>query len=360
MHMDETTAGKILSDRGLKAFIPLNLVAHRAGCDVWRSKLFTPYGDAEAEIQIYPLKQDPVTVVDMEEEAGALERSASRALAHEIRDEEYGILVTCARKDEAILKRYFSKGIPEERSLTYHPQLDRILGGDYFHQLKGHWLKACLSSQSRATEIHELLGAAASGYSKAPDWDGKLESPFPVILAMLSIPAVDLPGAPPEYREMALTQLVISSPEPVEVAPPENLTGTMAFCRQLFGTIGATHRAGLGFSRDAGCCLRPEFLIADGSLSDSYFLSSLERAEDPEDIRLRDLWNALLVTCEFSNGELGFTSELIKTALAQYTRQKKLAPEVVDLVRTAAKGLEGNDVTPLQMLVQTCFRIGND
>ncbi len=357
MPINEAQARKLLSDRDLEELLPLVLVAHRQGCAVWSAKLFTPYGDARAEIQIYPLREDPVTVVDMEEEITALERSPSRALVHEVRDNECGILVTCSRKDEEFFNRFFEVDVPEKRSITYHPQLDRILGGDYFHQLNGHWLKACISSIPRAMATRDLLKTAAKSYAEAPDWNKKLKDPLPQILAVLSIPPVDLPGTPPEYKEWALTQLVVSAPESVQVAPPQGRVQVMAFCRQVFGLIESAHRAGISFSRDAGCCLRPEFLIADGSLSDVYFLSSLGATADPHELMLRDLGNALLVSCEFTDGDAGFTAELLALACSQYTRQQKLPQRVFDMVRASAEGLARGDSDPMVALVKTCFRI---
>jgi hypothetical protein len=356
---DEKVAAQLLTDRGLGDLLPVHRLARRPGCTLWKAELFSPYGDAAAEIQIYPLGESPVSVVDMEEEITALlEDSAERVLAHKVRDEQWGILVTCGRKDAPVFRRFFKEGLPKERTLTYHPQLDRILGGDYFRDLNGRWIKACLSSIARAMEIRDLVEAAEAAYAAAPAWEGKLERPLPALYAILEIPALELPGAPEAYNELAMMQFGIATPEPVEAQPPVGREQLVSFARQLFGLLAAEHRESICFSRDAGSCLRPEFLLADGSLSDVYFLCKPEPGKALKSIMDRDIWNALTVTCELARRDIEMSSELLSVALTQYIRQG-VTREVSEFVRAAAEGHAQGDTESLTALLKMCFRIAS-
>jgi len=170
--MDQTSAESILAEHGLADLLPARLVARRRACTVWQLGLFAPYGDAPAEVQIYELREDPVSVVDFEEEVTAIGDSSERALVRELRDSDWGILVTCDRKDEALFRRFFQEGIPKERTIAYHPQLDRILGEDLFRQVEGRWVKTCMASLTRAMQLRDLVQAAEAAYQASDAWDG--------------------------------------------------------------------------------------------------------------------------------------------------------------------------------------------
>src|SRR5271165_3347559 len=185
--MDRAAAEKLLAEHGLAELLPATLIASRPGCTVWQLSLFSPYGDATAEVQIYPLAEDPASVADLEEEITAVEDSSDRALARELRDSNWGILVICRRADQASFQRFFQEGIPKERTIAYHPQLDRILGEDHFFQENGRWIKRCLVSLPRAMQVRDLVHAAEAAYKAAGEWEGKLERQFPVLYAILQL-----------------------------------------------------------------------------------------------------------------------------------------------------------------------------
>ncbi len=347
--MDQAAAEKILAAHGLAALLPAQLVARRRACTVWQLGLFSPYGDARAEVQIYPLGEDPVSVTDLEEEITALEDSSERALVHELRDFDWGILVICGRQDAALFQKFFQEGLPKEHAIGYHPQLDRILGEDLFRQVEGRWIKTCLASMSRAMQLRDLLHLAEADYHAADAWDRKLERPFPVLYAILQVP-LQLPEAPPEYNELAQMVFGISTPEPVEIAPPLERESLAVFAKQLFGAIAALHSAGIGFSRDAGSCLRPEFLAADGSLLDVYFLCKPEQEEGLKSVMDRDNWNALDVLCRLCGDNAPLTAEMIAIAIRSYSGRSELRLAEHRLIHSAAADFARGDLDSLRAL----------
>jgi hypothetical protein len=353
--MDQTAAERILVEHGLADLLPVRFVARRRACTVWQLGLFAPYGDAPAEVQIYELREDPVSVVDFEEEITALGDSSERALVRELRDSDWGILVTCDRKHEALFQRFFQEGIPKERTVAYHPQLDRILGEDLVQQVEGHWLKTCMASLTRAMQLRDLVQAAEAAYQAADPWDGKLQRPFPLLFAILQVP-LQFPGVPPEYNELAQIVFRITTPEPVEITPPLERESKVRFVRQLFGAIAALHSARICFSRDAGSCLRPEFLAADGSLLDIYFLCKPENEEALKDTMDRDNLNALNVICELCGEDATLTGEMITIAVRSYTGRSQLRPAEQQLIRSAADDVQKGDVDSIHALSKVLFR----
>jgi hypothetical protein len=352
--MDQTSAESILAEHGLADLLPARLVARRRACTVWQLGLFAPYGDAPAEVQIYELREDPVSVVDFEEEVTAIGDSSERALVRELRDSDWGILVTCDRKDEALFRRFFQEGIPKERTIAYHPQLDRILGEDLFRQVEGRWVKTCMASLTRAMQLRDLVQAAEAAYQASDAWDGKLERPLPVPYAILQVP-FQFPEAPPEYNELAQIIFGITTPESVEVAPPVERESKVAFVRQLFGAIAALHSARICFSRDAGSCLRPEFLAADGSLLDVYFLCKPENEEALRSTMDRDNWNALDVICGLCGEDAALAAEMITIAIRSYTGRSELRSAEQQLIHSAANDVPQGNLDSLRALSKVLF-----
>ena len=346
---------QLLRAHGLSDLLPVHWVARRPGCIVLGARLLTASGDADAQVQLYNFRDEPEAIVDFEEEITLLTSGSGsgRALAQEVRDQEWGILITCMAEDSAILERFFNEPEAERPAITYHSQLDRILGGDYFHQLQEKWLKACLASVERALQIRDLLDQARKAYERAPGWPGKLDSPLPRLLAILQIPAIPLEGAPASYRELALIQSVIDSPEVLEMVPAEGETELATYARQLFKFLRSQHRSGICFSRDAGCCLRPEFLLRSGALTDAYFIARPESPALLERSRERDLWNALMVMCEMAKGDARIAGVALSQAITSYTGKTKLSKEVDALVQNAAEKFVTGNPKALESLLTT-------
>lgn len=357
--MEREAAEKILAEHGMEGLLPARLLARRRACTVWELGLCTPYGDGKAEAQIYLLREDPASVADLEEEITALEDSCERALIRHLRDSDRGILVTCSRQDSALFQRFFQEGIPKEHTIAYHPQLDRILGEDLFRQVEGRWIKTCIASVPRAMALRDLLQAAEAAYASAGAWEGKLERPFPLLYAIVQLP-FQFPGTPPEYKELAQIAFGIRSPEPLEAVPPAERESIAAFARQLFATIAALHSARICFSRDAGSCLRPEFLAADGSLLDVYFLCKPEQEDTLRNTMNRDNWNALDVIGGLCSGDELLAAETIATAIRSYTRRSDLRPAEQQLIRSAAKDLARGNLDSVRAFSRALFSRSED
>jgi hypothetical protein len=346
---DAEQVKEILERHGMSQLWPVQLVARRLGCTVWRTRLYRKYGDANVQVQIYSFLDEPESIVDYAEEITALtsESESATSLVRDERDDDWGILVTCDQRDQAIVERALREHA-EQEGPAYHPQLDRILGGDYFHELNGRWLKACLSSTQRAMLIKDLLEKATTAYDEGPDWPGKLQTPLPGLLVVLNIPAIPLEGPPDSYKDLALSHFVIESPEVIERLPAEG-NGLKLFARQLFGFLGIEHRSGIGFCRDAGCCLRPEFLLRSGALTDVYFMVDLNTLDAPDEIKARDLLNTLLVTCEMTNDrELAIAA--LKEAASGYKATPRLDSDLERLTENAAEGFLGGNLQTIQAL----------
>ena len=355
--LNKSEVEQLLTGRGLAALLPVRRAGRRLGCTVWDARLLTPYGDADSQIQVYLLGRQPESVVDLEEEITALtDAASSRTLVREIRDEEWVILITTMPGDAAIFERFFEEGVPASPAITYHPQLDRILGGDYFHQLQQHWLKACIAPIDRAMEINALLTEAQNAYKEGPDWPGKLERPLPNMLAILTIPNLEVMGAPVGCGEFAVMQLLIGSPEVIQVKPPQGEHQLQAFARQLSGFLKTQHRIGMCFSRKAGCCLRPEFLLADGALTDAYFITHLQEEEQLRYAMRTDIWNVLIVICEMGQGDPRAVGAALTTAIMQYSESEKFTGSVGALIKSVAEDIVNRNVGGLEAIVHMLLK----
>jgi hypothetical protein len=340
----------LLKEHHLEKFLPVSAAGRRLGCTVWNSRLLTRFGDADAQIQVYSLGREPEAIVNYEEEITALEDASSgRKLVREIRNPDWGILVTCALADTPLFEKFFREGNRDQ--LEYHPQLDRLLGGDYFHQVNERWLKACLAPVERALLLSELLKKAEAAYDAAAPWAGKQERPFPKLLAVLQISLPKPAGAPAAYDRMGLMQFVVEHPQVIQLKPPTDEKSCLGFSRQIFGLLATQHPKGICFSRDAGCCLRPEFLLANGCLTDAYYMWQPKTERVLKKAIETDLWNALAIAGSMaSNVEL--ISTILETATVHYTGCTNLPKETLTLIGRAAKGMAQNETAALTALFQ--------
>jgi hypothetical protein len=353
--VDERLVVGLLRDRGLAALQPLRFAAARVGCTVWEGRLLTPYGDSAFEVLVYPVAEQPESYVDLAEEIESLTAAYStRHLGQELRDDRWAILITSAKEDAAVLDRFLRA--PDERpSLSYHPQLDRVLGGDYFHQVHDRWMRACIAPKDRAMQMPELLKASESAYANGSAWPGKLARPLPELLAVLTVPGLVVAGAPPSFDELALMQFVVEDKDVIQHKPISSQESMEAFNRQLFGFLATQHQAGTCFSRDSGCCIRPEFLLPSGALTDVYFMVRPEGDGAFTKSRETDLSNALIVACEATGGSVPALIAVLKSAVRQYTQQNGSLEQVEYLIESAARGVAQNDQTGLQVILKTLF-----
>ena len=131
-------------------------------------------------------------------------------------------------------------------------------------------------------------------------------------------PDLDVPEAPPSFNELALMQFVVESKDVIRRNRISNRDAIDAFTRQLFCFLATQHRAGICFSRDAGCCMRPEFLLPSGSLTDVYFMARPEDKATFLKARETDLWNALLVACDAANTNISGLIAILTSAITHY------------------------------------------
>src|SRR4051812_9520190 len=117
---------QLLRAHGLSDLLPVHWIARRPGCIVLGARLLTASGDADAQIQLYNFCDEPEAIVDFEEEITLLtgDSVSGRALARDVRTQEWGILITCRAEDSAIFERFFAEPGAERPAITYHSQLD--------------------------------------------------------------------------------------------------------------------------------------------------------------------------------------------------------------------------------------------
>lgn len=345
--------GQLFTDNGISRLFPVTHVTNRPGCSVWQSRLYSNFGDADCQIHVYDFRNEPASIVDLEEEIASLaDADHPQSIVAELRNEETGILVLCASEDAGIFEQYLEKR-NEEYPLAYHPQLDRILGGDYFHQVEAaqnRWFKATICSMQRAMQLNDLLKEAETFYHQEADWPGKLEHPLPRILTVLQIEAIHVPGAPREYDDLALVQSVLNRVESVADPRVRPQVNVVHFARQVLGFLGTQHKHGLYYSRDGGCCFRPEFLSPDGSLTDAYFLNRKREVKGFHNAANTDVGNAMLVICELTQ-DPQLASEALQQGILLYLDTKTLSGEFLEIIGLTARELLHQNQSRLNALL---------
>jgi hypothetical protein len=350
---------RVLREAGLARLLPVRRMTRRPGCLVFGTRVHTSRGDADVDIQVYRFDIEPETIADYEEEVTALTRGEEfrPILLREIRDRQHGILVTSPRNDAEVVEHLLIETGDARRKLTYHAQLDRVLGGDYFHQVQGHWMKACLCSIRRAAEMRDCLAEAEAAYRAASEWPGKLDSAFPLVLAILQVPPQPIEGLPAPFRELAVVQLVIQSPYTISIAPPQGERELTAFTHQLFGCMRAVHHAGLRLGRDAGTCIHPEFVLASGAFIDGYFLSNPADRAVLVSSRRNDIGNALLLISRLAGRHARLTGVVLREAIKAYAGAAPKVADVIALADDAARELEHGQTAMILTLAQEMTQV---
>jgi hypothetical protein len=197
------------------------------------------------------------------------------------------------------------------------------------------------------------LEQARTAYIAGAIWQEKLIEPLPKLLAILGIPSYQLEGAPDEYKDdLALMHLTVGGMKVLSVEAPKEAKEIVAFARQLFGFLGIQHRVGICFSRGVGCCLRPEFLLPDGSLTDVYFTKRADDERQKYKAVLQDVWNALIVTCDLGREDVGLIASSLRVAATQYTNRTDVAHELEDLIESSAQGITRGETVGLEALLR--------
>ena len=380
----------------------LKVARNRERSRVWSSRLYTPGGDATIEIIAYGLHDDPGLVVEYEEERATLEAFAAQEprwprvpeLLLAERTSDAGLLVTTPEPDAPVVRRYL--GAWSQRGneaaadhpdwLTYHPQLDRLLGGDFVREMNGHPVKSCLMSRERAERLVLAMQALQRAYAATMSDAATEREPFPVMLAVLELSSYPIKengqyrdasidemmtldafaGAPDEYRHLAQMHAVVPGIGTLRSQPPlGERQAVFAGARQLLQIVGIGHRLPATFSRADGCCLRPEFVTPAGQLTDLYFLSGpdegLNEAE-LQDLQRRDLLNAFEVVLILI-GSLELVEDSLRAGVAAYLSPLDTPTDLVDLiVETARRVAALSDQSPavwsaLSILAMSCLAV---
>jgi hypothetical protein len=311
--------------------------------EIWTGSLESGSGRAGFEVRAYSFRDHPGLVVDFEEEREALNVGSSRmagwddasVLLYAKRAPDMGILVTCRASDERLFREMPPQ--TEVGRYSYHPQLDRVLGGDYFRDLNGHPAKACITSLKRAEEWYPVLGALNEVFKQAPAWPGKLEYPFPVVLTVIATSDDLLRGvsAPPEYRELALVITLIAGVEVVRHSPPSGPSARQECITQLFRGMRVAHANHFSFSRTGGCDYVSGFVTPAGALNDGYFVwrdSKLDHAEELWQSQETDLINGLLTVAGFEDGSLAAKCEVLLDGVRAYMAPATVRNDIDELV----------------------------
>ena len=362
-----------LEDAHVSALLPITLRYSRESCNVWFGRLFASVGDATAEVMVYPLGRRPELIVEYEDEKASLHELAGQPwslrpeLVLEGRTPDFGILVTCTPEDAQVFRRYLNAQGQGEKSgltaircsITYHPQLDRLLGDDYFREINGTWLKACLMSVKRAEYLVDLIDTLQEAYTLEPHFPGKLSSPFPLPVAVLELHeftievggesqtvSIDelfkigsLAATPPEYQRLAQMHSILPSVKMVqdqELSDPETL---YSFTRQLFRSIQCGHKLSATFSRDIGCCIRPEFLTVEGAITDLYFFNRPSSPQALHQGQRTDLGNGFTVLHEVTRSATDLLPKIFSEAIESYLGDKDVRADIVGLGVQTGEGL---------------------
>jgi hypothetical protein len=346
MNLDEQKdrIESLLKAAGFERLCPVTHKSSINDVETWTGTLRTGSGSAEFEVRAYSFSDQPGLVVDYEEEKEALNAKSTQTAAwrsaavllHAERTTDVGILLTCRRSDEHLFRE-----MPPETDIgrySYHPQLDRVFGGDYFRDINGHPAKVCVTSLKRAQELHPVLAELHECYRQAPSWPRKLECPFPMVLTVIGTLGdwLGAANAPPEYRELALVITLIAGMEVVRHSPPAGASARQDCITQLFRGMRAVHANRFTFSRPGGGCnYVPGFITTAGALNDAYFVwrdPTLERVEELWQSQEMDLMNGLLTVAGFENGPPAAKCEVLREGIRAYIAPASLRDDIVELV----------------------------
>jgi hypothetical protein len=243
--------------------------------------------------------------------------------------------------------------------LSYDPDLDRLMGGDFFHDLQGRPLKSILLPLQRAQYLVGTMNAFAAAYNTefgAPDDRG---SPYPIALAVIelnqfpvtvygqeqSVPidelftADALTIAPSDYLSLGQLVTMVVDRRTVEQTGPGSKADLEAFARQMAALIRCAHQlVGAALSRGSGTCVQPSYLSPRGDLNDLYFLTISDevplatlRANQRVDLR-----HAFDILVRLSSGDRDLCAASLGAALQAYAGARDVTSELTKLAASVA------------------------
>ena len=311
--------------------------------EVWKGMLKSPSGDARFEIRVYDLARWPGLVVDFEEDKFGLDSLSPRisssgeslVLLHSVRTPELAFLLTCRKRDAQMFEGMVSEKASE--TYSYHPQLDRILGGDYFRQQEKVWTKACMMSMKRATKLYVMLLDLSKAFEECDTWPGKLEYGIPAPLAVFKLPteAISSLKVPVEYGELALMVTVVNGPQVLAATPGSDAVPRSRFIAQVFRGMRLTHGQQMAFSQGIGCNYLPRFLTPEGALTDAYFLWKVASIDDSEEMwrcQETDLINGLLTAIHLAERDIARQLKVLLECISAYLEPEPLRLDLEELI----------------------------
>jgi hypothetical protein len=313
---------------------------------VYSAWLHHDRGDAQIEIFVYDLTEDPAGIVDAEEERIALSELDSDlvpTLLSYQHDDDLVLLAVADAASTARLRSYLEPTKATEDQLSYQPDVDRLIGGDYLQQIEdGRITLSCLMSMRRAEALYAVLRrlATATGANTDNPW-------VPVVLATYEVEPINdiiasFGDVPAEYAELAMLTTVISRYEPLG-SPAMRLdpadAGQLAF--RLFSTVHEAHQLSATLSRAGGCSLLPEFVTPTGDLTDAYYLTAGDEFDttDLAQLQVRDIANAVHLLTQTVAPSDPLLTAVISTGIDVYTGMQVGAP-MAELVAAVAERRE--------------------
>jgi hypothetical protein len=312
---------------------------------VYSAWLHHDRGDANIEIFVYDLTEDPAGIVDAEEERIALSELDSDlvpTLLSFFEDRDVALLAVADAANAARLRRYLGPAQATDDQLSYQPDVDRLIGADHLRETEGRITLSSLMSMRRAEALYSVLVRLAAATGATAD-----DPCVPIAIAAYEVEPINdviesFSDVPAEYSELAMLTTVISRYEPLG-SPPMRLdpadAGQLAF--RLFDTVRETHRLPATLSRAGGCSLRPEVVTPTGHLTDAYFLTAGDEldAADLAELQVRDIANAVHLLTETVERTDRVLAAVISAGIDVYTGTP-VAAAMAELVSAVADRCE--------------------
>jgi len=266
---------------------------------VWSARIVSETVTMPVQLIVFPLSHDPSLIVDYGEEKSLLEslpaddadwESAPRLVAAS-RDAEVALLVTGSAANVRLLDEERRARAAGEPAWRYDSTFGRIVGGDYFRELKGVWVRGCVMPIERGQRLVGLLRRVIDVH-RATAAAATPRHLVPAPLALLRVEEAPPRNAPPEYAELGLLAVCISANDQIDRLPSEMpLVERVRAADHLLGVVAAAHQAGTTFTDGDNNCIAPPRVTSVGGLLDIYYLSDLP---SPSELRRRAMQEDLV------------------------------------------------------------------
>jgi hypothetical protein len=255
---------------------------------VWSARIVSQTVTMPVQLVVYSLSRDPSLIVDYGEEKTLLESLPSAdagwqsapGLVAAIRDAEVALLVTGSAADVLLLDEERKARAAGDPVWRYDRGLERVVGGDYFRQVNGVWVRGCVMPVERGQRLVELLERVievhgASAVANAPRYL------LPEPAALLQLDQAPPKNAPPQYAHLGLLAVCISANDQVNRLPSDTpRANRVRAAGHLLGVVAAAHQAGTTLTDGNNNCIDPARVTGLGGLLDIYYLSDSPAAAE--------------------------------------------------------------------------------